>query len=221
MKNATTPENLIGQRLKSEMKKRGINSTALASTAGVKTSFIYDVISGKSANPSTVKLARVADSLGVSLKFLVDSNESDKPELAHSDIISIPRLLIDTNRPEPTLISQHQDNEPHHFNKKWLESISLNPSALRLMTIIGDVMAPSLQQGNTVLIDTSLTLPSPPGIFIIHDGFALSPKRLELLSHLTPPRIRVMSDNPQYSTYEKSVDDIRIIGRVVWLARNI
>ena len=69
----------IGQRLKLEMKKRNISSAQLAKRADVKISFIYDVISGKSANPSTVKLARVAEGLGVSLAELVGSGDATRP----------------------------------------------------------------------------------------------------------------------------------------------
>jgi hypothetical protein len=39
--------NPIGHRLKLEMQKQGVTSAQLAKRADVKTSFIYDVLSGK------------------------------------------------------------------------------------------------------------------------------------------------------------------------------
>src|ERR1700722_8204055 len=92
----------IVHRLKIEMKKRGIASTGLAKLADVKTSFLYDVISGKSANPSTVKLARVAQSLGVSLAYLVGGearHEADRvigAPGAPVGYVSPPQVALDT-----------------------------------------------------------------------------------------------------------------------------
>lgn len=214
--------NLIGLRLKNEMKKRGVTSARLATEADVKTSFIYDVISGKSTNPSTVKLARVADSLGISLKSLVETGEPSSAPPSHSaDYLAIPRLTVDTSRPETTIVTLPAE-QPFLFSKTWVsQHLKIDPGHLRLLQIAGDSMEPVLCHGDQVLIDTSSTHPTPPGIFIIYDGYGLTPKRLELLTHTDTPRIRALSENPHYSIYEKSVLDMRIIGRVVWFARGI
>src|SRR3954463_9843442 len=90
--------NPIGQRLKLEMKRRGITSAELAKRADVKTSFIYDIISGKSANPSTVKLARVAQGLGVSLSSLVGSDAqfaAAARQAQGSEYVTIPHIAVD------------------------------------------------------------------------------------------------------------------------------
>ena len=192
----------------------------------MKTSFIYDIISGKSANPSTVKLARVADSLGIALKSLVEKAETVIPAVfsapSSTDFFSIPRLIVDSTHPETAISSQHVSDEPYSFRKSWLvEHLKVAPENLRLLSIAGDSMDPTLVHADIVLIDTASTHPNPPGIFIIYDGFSLAPKRLELLSHLPRAKIRLISDNPQYTTYVKSVEDIAIIGRVVWFARGI
>src|ERR1700690_1755259 len=90
--------NLIGQRLKYEMKKRGVTSTELAKRADVKTSFIYDVISGKSANPSTVRLARVAEALGANLADLAGSaNNQNHKSPGGDDYVVIPRIMVDAS----------------------------------------------------------------------------------------------------------------------------
>ncbi len=217
--------NIIGQRLKAEMKKRGISSARLAIDAGVKTSFIYDVISGKSANPSTVKLARVADSLGISLKSLVETAEPGALSLPlgpHGEFVTVPRLSVDSARPQTTVVAAHEAEEPYAFRKSWVSShLAVQPECLRLFVITGDSMEPALAHGDVVLVNIGSTHPSPPGIFIIYDGYGLAAKRLELLTHLPEPRIRVISDNPQYTSYEKSVEDISIIGRLVWFSRGI
>src|SRR5690348_4227352 len=116
----STDSNPIGQRLKFEMKKRGVTSADLAKRADVKTSFIYDIISGKSANPSTVKLARVAENLGVSLTYLVGSSQSpDYASKAKDDTYTvIPRITVDVTGGSSAVVSMvEHEGEPLLFRK--------------------------------------------------------------------------------------------------------
>ena len=36
-----------------------------------------------------------------------------------------------------------------------------------------------------------------------------------------PPRVRIISDNPLYKPYEDSGDEVNIIGRIRWFAREM
>ena len=92
----------LGQCLKREMKKQGIKVPELARAAGVKTSFLYDVLSGKSANPSTITLAKVARHLGVDLDggglldFFADrvvEHELDGVSAGARELVSDRRLI--------------------------------------------------------------------------------------------------------------------------------
>lgn len=212
--------NPIGQRLKVEMKKRGVTSTDLAKRADVKTSFIYDVISGKSANPSTVKLARVAEALGASLTDLAGNAAAPKA-LADGDYVAIARIAVDASAGGGTIISAEQEGEPVYFRKSWIkERLAANPDDMRMLSVRGDSMEPTLCHNDLILIDTARKNPTPPGIFVLFDGFGLAAKRLEYTAH-TPPRIRIISDNPHYSVYERSAAETVIIGRIAWFAREI
>ncbi len=230
VKNKPSPDpNPIGHRLRLEMKKRGLTSAELAKRADVKTSFIYDIISGKSTNPSTVKLARVADILGISLTYLVGSTDrpaaESKPVLTspgHEDYVTISRITVDIAEGGGKLISHEQAGERYYFRRDWIQGqLRAEPADLRMLYVRGDSMEPTLCHNDIILIDTTKKTPSPPGIFILFDGFGLVAKRLEYISDGDTRRIRIMSDNPQYSTYERSIDDIFIIGRIVWFAREM
>jgi phage repressor protein C with HTH and peptisase S24 domain len=48
-----------------------------------------------------------------------------------------------------------------------------------------------------------------------------SPKRLDHLPNTDPPRVRIISDNPLYSPYEGTAEEVNIIGRIRWFAREI
>jgi phage repressor protein C with HTH and peptisase S24 domain len=88
-------------------------------------------------------------------------------------------------------------------------------SDLRIITVMGDSMEPALQPGRRVLVDTGDRTPSPPGIFVVWDGLGLVVKRVQMLPHSEPPRVRISSDNEKYIPYERTIDEAYIQGRVI------
>ena len=93
---------------------------------------------------------------------------------------------------------------------------STAPAAeLRIITVIGDSMEPTLLPGQRVLVDTGDRMPSPPGIFVVWDGLGLVVKRVQLLAHSEPPRVKIASDNTKYDAYERTLDEAYIHGRVI------
>lgn len=77
----------------------------------------------------------------------------------------------------------------------------------------GDSMEPRINDGDFVFIDTSRRIPSPPGIFAVHDGFGQTLKHLELVPNSEPPKVVLVPENPKYTRYERSLDEVSIIGR--------
>ncbi len=93
---------------------------------------------------------------------------------------------------------------------------STAPSAeLRIITVMGDSMEPTLQPGQRVLVDTGDRTPSPPGIFVVWDGLGLVVKRVQVLAHSEPTRVRITSDNAKYEPYERTLAEAYIQGRVI------
>ena len=110
----------------------------------------------------------------------------------------------------------------YHFRRSWIRgALKASPSQLRIMHVEGDSMAPTLRDGDTVLVDMARRAPNPPGIFVLDDGLGLVAKRLEHIPSSDPPAVRVISDNSFYSPYERTADEIHIIGRIRWFAREI
>ncbi len=95
------------------------------------------------------------------------------------------------------------------------------PEDLRMITADGDSMEPVLSSGDRILIDVSLTVPVPPGIFVIWDGMGLVAKRIEHVPHSEPPRVVLKSLNPEYDSYERLAENIRVVGRAVWVSRRL
>ncbi len=93
---------------------------------------------------------------------------------------------------------------------------STAPAAeLRIITVMGDSMEPTLLPGQRVLVDTGDRKPSPPGIFVVWDGLGLVVKRVQVLPHSEPPRVKIASDNVKYDPYERTLDEAYIQGRVI------
>lgn len=95
------------------------------------------------------------------------------------------------------------------------------PETLHIITIDGDSMEPLLSTGDRILVDTNQRVPSPPGIFVIWDGMGLVAKRVEHVPHSDPPKVIIKSVNPEYQTYEREAEEVKIVGRVIWAAKRL
>ena len=117
--------------------------------------------------------------------------------------------------------AQDPDNQ-WVFPRQWLAKLGRRQTdALRMISISGDSMVPLLEHDDTVMLDCSQTRPSPPGIFILDDGVGLVAKRIEIIPSTTPQMLRISSENSAYSSYQRRIDEVHIIGRVVWFARRL
>ena len=90
-----------------------------------------------------------------------------------------------------------------------------------MITVDGDSMEPLLSSGDRILIDVSQRVPAPPGIFVIWDGIGLVTKRIEHVPNSEPPKVVIKSLNPEYASYERTAEEVRVIGRAVWVARRL
>ena len=215
-------QGLIG-RLRIAMDRVQTNARELAENAQVGRSFVYDILSGKSLNPTTQKLAAVAETLGVSLSYLLYGEESwgggRREEASHaaSDRVSIASLTTEPSASGTSLVSREIEDRPFSFRRNWIEDkLRATPGDLRIVDVRGDSMAPTLAEGDVVLVDLREQSPSPPGVFVLFDGFGLVVKRLELQAD---GLVRLISDNPQYAPYIRALNETNVIGRVVWFAR--
>lgn len=86
---------------------------------------------------------------------------------------------------------------------------------IKIITVVGDSMEETFRPYERVMVDTSDTVPTPPGVFVVYDGLGLVVKRVEHIPHSDPPRVKISSDNPRYSPYERTLGEAYIHGRVL------
>ncbi len=101
----------------------------------------------------------------------------------------------------------------------WLKKIGVSVSSEpSIIQVEGDSMEPSLKDGDDILVDRSDTR-RRDGIYVIRMDDMLMVKRL---AFGPGGQLSVLSDNPQYPSYENiAADGISIIGRVVWRGEKV
>lgn len=90
-----------------------------------------------------------------------------------------------------------------------------SPDKIKIITVVGDSMEGTFRPFERVMVDTTDTVPTPPGIFVVYDGLGLVVKRVEHIPHSDPPTVRITSDNPRYQPYERTLGEAYIQGRVL------
>ncbi|MGA2088016.1 MAG: S24 family peptidase [Stellaceae bacterium] len=86
---------------------------------------------------------------------------------------------------------------------------------LRIVTVIGDSMEPTLRAGQWLLIDIADCMPSPPGVFVLRDGHGLAINRVQIVPQSQPLRVRISCENPKYEAHESTLENAYIQGRVI------
>jgi phage repressor protein C with HTH and peptisase S24 domain len=108
--------------------------------------------------------------------------------------------------------------ESWHFPSRFMrEEIRASESQVIILETDGDSMSPTIGSGERIIVHTGMRQPSPDGIFALRDAFGnIIAKRLQVLRKGDPPRVLVISDNKAHATEEVGLDEIHIVGRVLW-----
>jgi phage repressor protein C with HTH and peptisase S24 domain len=218
----------MADRLRARSRQLGMTAGRVAELAGINRSFVYDIMRGRSENPNLEKLDQVAQVLSVERNWLLHGigdvdGESPIMEDPMEVFVSVPSVEVTASMGGGNLVTDEVENgEPYNFQRSWIvHDLKADPANLRIMHVEGDSMMPTLHSGDVVLVDLARRSPTPPGIFVLFDGMGLVAKRLENIPNNDPPKVRVISDNTFYSPYERTADEVSIIGRIRWFAREI
>ena len=216
------------ERVRARIRQLGMSVADVAREASVNRSFVYDILRGKSLVPNLEKLTRVATVLKVELEWLLTGKgnvQGDDPitDDYHNEFVAIQYVAVRPSMGGGAVVeAEERSGRDFHFRRAWIrDRLKAAPSLLRVMAVQGDSMMPTLNDGDTVLVDMTQRNPSPPGVFVLHDGMGLVAKRLEHVPLSDPPRVRIISDNPRYSPYECTTDEVNIIGRIRWYGREM
>jgi hypothetical protein len=107
------------------------------------------------------------------------------------------------------------------FDPRWLRRLGADPRALSIIAVEGDSMAPTLNDGDDILVDSAdAAARLRDGIYVLRMDDMLMVKRVARLP--VAGRISVKSDNPLYPSWpDLAADAVALVGRVVWAGRRV
>jgi len=152
----------------------------------------------------------------------VTRREQRRPNGSSSEqMVTIPEYDVRPQGGGGAAMPPLDGNGSHFVVRTWsmpadyLRAFAAEPGAIRIVQVAGDSMEPDYAAGERVAVDTSHRIPSPPGVYVLWDGFGLVLKRVEIVPGTDPVRVRLMSINPAYPAYEVPLADVHINGRVI------
>ncbi len=158
-------------------------------------------------------MEKIATALGVLPEDLMSPN--------HGERVVIPEIAAHSLSGNKTKSKNSDVAESDDILSEWSLPRQLlanqvgSTSTMRIIQVVGDSMIPEFNPGDRVMVNTADRKPSPPGVFVLWDGFGLIIKRCEMVPHSNPARVILSSANANYETYEMDAKELDIQGRVV------
>lgn len=215
-----------GHWTKAQREERGLSAAALA-----------DRINGLARDPTTVSQQVVSKfeqgktkRMPAWVRFIpevfeaFDGESSEDPYLSFAKVdnsVGI-RLLPTFAGMGGAGLDDDSDAGVVSFSRDLIENELRAPAdALLAMVAEGNSMEPDFRGGDQILVDTRRKSLAQPGAFCLWDGDGYVIKFLERISDSDPAKVRVISANGLYQPTERLLDEINLIGRVVWFGRRV
>ena len=138
------------------------------------------------------------------------------------DCINIPVLGgVTASMGYGVTVYNEQQTASYSISKKLASDLGINPSQTEMIFAQGDSMLPTIDGGDSLLIDHSRKEIHDGKIYCVRIEGQLYAKRLQ---KIPPDTIRVVSDNDKYRSFEidlsQKIDyDFEVIGEVRWWGR--
>jgi hypothetical protein len=137
-------------------------------------------------------------------------------------LVAVPLLPVRAAAGAGALAEDEQPKARMAFDQAWLRRLTGAAAAeLSLIQVSGDSMAPTLADGDELLVDRSDSAERlRDGIYVLRIDDMLVVKRLTL--HPISRRVTVQSDNPSYADWpDCDRGELDLIGRVIWTGRRV
>lgn len=204
--------------------QEGMSGNAFAKKVGMSEAVIRDYLSGKTY-PSLNRLAQIAKSCNVPIEWLATGKGECRLLMDDqtTKIISIPVYPFSKNSTNKAVlhsIRYHVMNRMP-FDLRCIKSHDFNPNDLYFYWAKGDAMVPTINNNDTIIIDTGNTQLFDGYLYIIEYGDALSIKRIQ--NH--GKYFLLISDNDKYQSIQidktNSEQELKIIGKVIAILKDL
>jgi len=199
------------ERLAELAREKGSSLAALSRMLGRNTSYLQQYITkGSPRKLEEDDRRKLAQFFGVSEMELGASEERSSDEAG--EWVDLARLSVTASAGPGSVGAAEAAFDTFRFSRRWLREQGLDPAMLSAIRVSGDSMEPLLRDGDEILVDRS-PQPFREGIHVLRMGDVLHVKRVQAGP---PGRVRLISANPAYEPVKVSLDEIDVIGRVVW-----
>lgn len=89
------------------------------------------------------------------------------------------------------------------------------PEKIKVFQVTENFMEPHFKRGEYVMLDLTDRTPSPPGAFVISDGFGYMVRHCEFIPKSNPPQTKISATDKSFEPQILEADDFEIIGRVI------
>lgn len=199
------------EKLAELARERGSSLAALSRMIGRNGTYLQQYISKgsprKLEEDDRRKLARF---FGVAEQEL--GAAEDNSHAPSGDWVDIPRLPLEASAGPGALGAQEVAFDAFRFSRKWLREQGLDAGQLSAIRVMGDSMDPLLRDGDEILVDRTPRA-FREGVHVLRLGDMLHVKRVQAGP---PGRLRLISANEAYDPVEVALDEVDLVGRVVW-----
>ncbi|WAC24944.1 S24 family peptidase [Blastomonas sp. SL216] len=133
----------------------------------------------------------------------------------------IPRLAVGASAGPGALADDEAPIAEIAFDEAWLRRLGAGSDAVTMIRVEGDSMAPTLSDGDDILVAMhgGTGTPRRDGIHVLRMDDALIVKRL---AFRPDGRLSVTSDNALYPSFpDLAPESVHIVGRVIWAGRRV
>lgn len=133
----------------------------------------------------------------------------------------IPMLDVEASAGHGSIVISEEYESTVIFSNSWLKSNGLRKNDLVIIKARGDSMNPTISNNDVLVIDRNIHDSFQDGIYVFSYENELYVKRLQRQLN---GGFKVISDNPLYESQvieAKETRNLFIVGKVVWLCKNI
>lgn len=143
------------------------------------------------------------------------------PRARGAAMLLVPQLAVGASAGPGATVDGEGVEAGFAFDPRWLRRLGADTRALSIISVEGDSMAPTLDDGDDILVDgADAAARLRDGIYVLRMDDALMVKRVARLP--VPGRISVKSDNVLYPSWpDLAADAVTLVGRVVWTGRRV
>jgi phage repressor protein C with HTH and peptisase S24 domain len=221
------------ERLRVLMQEAGWKHEQLANILGITRGAVGHYFTGNRM-PSLKHLTKISRTFSVTLDWLITGEGprsldelrsipegSPKKTQTEELFTMVPRHAVTASLGNGYEVDSEQVIDFLAFKTEWLMQERLNTKKLALISSAGDSMEPNMSDGDMLLIDLrdGLQQAKSGKIYVIRQGDHLYAKRLHWM---TNGSLTIISDNKEYDpevVMKQDLNQVNIVGRVVWIGR--